>query len=82
MRYYPEDFSMDGSGSGVTLITWREASSRANMKLSDLKKQWLEELLDGAPVVYSFEEHCHFWAWRKVTDQATHKARLVQIEEL
>lgn len=95
--FKPEDFQIGAFASplyfdldkgallNICKLIDQRCAETANALLPVLKKQWLEELLEGAPEVYKLEHSGVAWfntSQRKDLGRAILKARLVAIEEL
>jgi hypothetical protein len=96
IKFVPEDFCdydgftvcfhTDGSNLCPGISRAAKANARLAELLPDLKKQWLEELLAGAPVMEVTETEFG-WFGEEIRPEVgptgrTHTARLVCIKEL
>ncbi len=79
MKFKPEDFEID-------YLLHACCAEIANVKLLEIKKQWLEELVKDAPEIYGrrvrIVDMVDDWQWDHYDDPNTYKGRVVCIEKL
>lgn len=71
-----------GMCTDIDFRNCREIADIANSRLAELKKEWLEELLRDAPVVYGGHQEGFSMFNLSKGPFDTHTARIVCIEEI
>lgn len=84
LKFKPEDFHHAGVSYSLCGYYTKEEIFRYQQFLADDANARLEEMIRGAPIVYRIDKLDGTWfpAEGYRTDAATHRARLVEIEEL